>query len=292
MSTVSFPLTAPGPLVPLDAPLPQIRPFRLLDAARIVNDNSRWETGAWINGYPAGEAAAHDPCADGTYRLKDADASVARPFAGSFTVVLGGTCTARSVGPSLVDYENRLRLAFQALEGEVVERVFVDGLPGSSLGAYVGDANMESLGTAVPVEALALLEKEISENGAGMIHVAPATATYWISQYLIEKQTEGGVAQMRTRLGTIVAVGAGYNGVRPDGQNPLASDEEWAFATGFVEIRRGELEIVSNRYAESLDRSDNTVTLYAERDYLITWVGREDTSDAFHTQAGVLVDRL
>lgn len=292
MSAVEFPLTAPGPLLPLDAPLPQPRRYRLLDAARIVNDNGRWQTGAIINGYPGGPPAAHDPCSDGTYRLKGAEEGQPRTYAGSFTVVVGASCTASSVGSTLDYYSNRLRLWFEAIEAETVERVFADGLAGANLGAYLGDPNMENLGTATPVEALALLEKEISLNGSGMIHAAPATATYWVSQYLIERQAEGGVAQMRTRLGTLVAVGAGYNEVVPDGFANPASDQEWAFASGFVEIRRGEIEILSSQYAQSLDRSDNTVTLYAERDYLITWVGRQDSTDPDHTQAGVLVDRL
>lgn len=292
MSTVSFPLTAPGPLLPLDAPLPSPREFRLLDAARIVSTNERWQTGAIINGYPGGPPVAHDPCSDGTYRLKTAEEGQPRTYAGSFTVVVGASCTASSVGATLDYYSNRLRLWFESIEAETVERVFADGLAGANLGAYLGDPNMENLGTATPVEAMAKLEDEIAQNGNGMIHVAPATATYWVSEHLIEPQARGGISQMRTKLGTLVAVGAGYERVVPDGFVTPPADEEWAFASGFVEIRRGELEILSNKYAQSLDRSDNTVTLYAERDYLITWVGRQSTTDPDHTQAGVLVDRL
>jgi len=293
--TVTFPVTSPGPLLPLDAPLPQPRRYRLLDAANIADTaDERWKAGAWVNGYPAGRPAAHDPCSDGTYRLKNAEATDARPLAGSFTVVVGGVCTARSIGPSLSEYNARLRLWFEAVEGQTVEAVFADGLAGSTLGAYLGDPNMEALngGTAVtPTEGLALLEEEIARVGNGMIHVAPATATYWVSQYLIEAGRDN---QMRTRLGTLVAVGAGYIDVVPDnyGAGLPPADTEWAFASGFVQIRRSEVTMLSNDYAQSLDRSSNEVTVYAERDYLLTWVGRQDTGDDNHIQAGVLIDRI
>ena len=67
MSSPAFPLTAPGALLPLDAPLPQPRRYTLLDAAQIVPPpDDRWMAGAWINGYPAGPTETVDPCATGT----------------------------------------------------------------------------------------------------------------------------------------------------------------------------------------------------------------------------------
>ena len=97
---------------------------------------------------------------------------------------------------------------------------------------------------------------------------------------------------MRTRLGTLVAVGAGYIGVVPDGEAALAADQEWAFATGFVQVRRGELFVNPAVYSQAIDRAFNEVTYYAERNYLLSWVGRQDGSDANHIQAGVLIDRI
>ena len=89
MSSPAFPLTAPGALLPLDAPLPQPRRYTLLDAAQIVPAaDDRWMAGAWINGYPAGDVQTVDPCDTGTNRLKDTSAGTARPMAGSFTAVL------------------------------------------------------------------------------------------------------------------------------------------------------------------------------------------------------------
>jgi hypothetical protein len=289
--SITFPITAPGALLPLDAPLPQPRRYTLLDAAQIVPPpDDRWMAGAWINAYPAGVPQTVDPCATGTNRLKNAEAGTARPMAGSFTVVLGGTCTGSSVGSTADWYKARLVTAFEAVEATAVERVFVSGDHHSTLGAYLGDSNMENLSAAAvgPEEGLALLEKAIAEAGNGMIHATPETAIFWARSYLVAPDRQG---QMRTAVGTIVAVGAGYINARPDGHPGLGATQDWAFASGFVQIRRDDVTVLPADYAQALDRAVNEVAYYAERDYLITWVGKEDPSDSLHIQAGVLINR-
>lgn len=284
-------ITAPGPLLPLDAPLPQPRIATLLDAATAVPEqDERWRAGARVNGYPAGRPNTHDPCSTGTFRAKDAENTGARPAFGSFTVVVGGVCTSVSIGSDPAWYTERLRRWFEAVESEAVERVLATGDGHSSLGSYLGDANMETLGSAAvsPTEGLALLEDAIAAYGNGMIHVAPATATYWQCAGCITVRNN--IA--RTGLGTIVAVGAGYRGAVPDGEEALGAGEEWAFASGFVQYRRGEVQVLGDTYAQSLDRTSNQATFYAERDYLLTFVGRQSPTDDNHVQAGVLIDRL
>lgn len=290
---MALPITTSGALLPLDAPLPQPRRYTLLDAAQLIaSADERWLAGAWVNGYPSGRPRTHDPCSTGTYRLKSADAGIARPMVGSFTVVVGGSCTAKSIGPAQSWYTDRLSLAFQAVESEAVERMLANGDGhGGNLGAYIGDANMEVLaGGAAQTrrEGLALLERAIAEVGNGMIHVSPSLAALWAGDYLIVPER----GQMRTLgNGTLVVVGAGYIGIRPDGYAGLLDGEEWAFATGFVQVRRDEITIMPGQYSESLDREINELTFYAERDYLLTWVGRQDPGDEEHIQAGILVDR-
>ena len=291
MST--FPITSPGPLLPLDAPLPQPRKYTLLDTAQIVaSPDNRWLAGAWINGYPSGRPQTHDPCSDGTFRLKSADAESARPMAGAFTVVQGGSCTARTIGVNSAWYTDRLALAFQAVESTAVERVFLDGDGHSTLGAYVSDANLDILASGAAQarrEGLALLENAIGEVGAGIIHITPALAAIWAGDYLIGVARDG---LMRTLgNGTLVVVGAGYIGVSPDAQHGFTSSQEWAYATGFVQVRRDDVTILPGQYSQALDRSTNEITFYAERDYLLSWVGRQDGSDDEHIQAAVLIDR-
>ena len=107
-----------------------------------------------------------------------------------------------------------------------------------TLGSYLGDPNMEVLGGGVvsALRGLELLETEIALAGGGMVHVAPATATAMISANLLTAVR--GV--MQTYLGTPVAVGAGYIGVTPDGEASPAADQEWAFASGPIQIYRGD----------------------------------------------------
>ncbi len=291
MST--FPITSPGPLLPLDAPLPQPRKYTLLDAAQIVPEaDTRWLAGAWINGYPSGRPQTQDPCSDGTFRLKNADSESARPMAGAFTVVQGGSCTAKTIGVNSAWYTDRLALAFQAVESTAVERVMVTGDGHGTLGAYIGDANLDILaGGAAQTrrEGLALLENAIGEVGAGIIHITPALAAIWAGDYLIGADRAG---QMRTLgNGTLVVVGAGYIGQSPDAQHGFTATQEWAFATGFIQVRRDDVTILPGQYSQALDRSTNEITFYAERDYLLSWVGRQDSSDDEHIQAGVLIAR-
>ncbi len=291
---MAFPITSPGPLLPLDAPLPKPRRYTLLDAATKAPDTSdRWMAGAWINDYPSGRPQTHDPCAAGTFRLKAVDAGTARPMVGAFTVVIGGSCTAKSIGPTSSWYTDRLALWFQAVESTAVERILITGDHHAGvLGAYVGDCNMEAPAGATAQtrrEGLAILENTIAEVGNGIIHVTPALAALWAGDYLIGAER----GQMRTLgNGTLVSVGAGYIGAKPDAyQAPLGASEEWAFATGFIDYHSDDLTMLPGQYAQALDRGSNEVTFYAERDYLLSWVGRQDSNDDQHIQAGVKIGR-
>lgn len=289
MSTM---ITAPSGLVPLSAPLPQPRQFTLLDAAQLVDpENDRWLAGAWIEGYAPGPAHTHDPCSTGTDRMKADAGIIARPMAGAFTAYLAGECTGAGIGPRADRFVDRLTRVFTAVEAAAVERVFATGDGHSTLGAYLTDGNLDQLASGAaqpPVEGLALLEQAIADTGGGgLIHVGPALATHWAA--------EGGIqevrGQMQTKLGTRVAVGAGYIGAFPDGGSTPAAGTEWAFATGPVAITRSEVFSNPADYAQALDRTSNLVVFIAERHYLLTWIGRQDSSDPDHIQAGVLVDR-
>ncbi len=139
-------------------------------------------------------------------------------------------------------------------------------------------------------EGLAVLENTLAEVGNGIIHATPAVVALWAGDYLVEQTRDNQIHT--TGNGTIVVSGAGYIGVRPDGYpgDPGAT-AEWAFVTNFIEVRRDDLTILPGQYSQALDRVSNEITFYAERDYLLTWVGRQDSSDDEHTQAGVLIDR-
>lgn len=277
-------------LVPLEAPLPAPRQFDLLSAAQLVDPTSnRWLGGAWIAGDVPGPAYVHDPCSTGTERVKRNAGDIFTPQTYRFTVYLPAFCTAQSIGPDPEFWTDRLRQVFQVYEGAAVESVLATG-DGGGFGPFLGDSNMEVLGGGAVsvIEGLALLETAIAEHGSGIIHVTPSIATYWAAETLIAPR--GGV--MYTTLGTRVAVGAGYVGAIPVGQGALGTGQEWAFASGPVQIYRDrEVQVIPLNYYEAIDRALNDVLFFAERPYLFNWIGREDSGDDNHVQAGVLIDR-
>lgn len=271
----------------LRAPLPQPRAFTLLDAANVINDpEARWTSGAAGVGYPPGPAYLFDPCSTGTYRAKEEGGEIAGASASAFTVYLPITCTARSVGSALREFRESLDQAFAVHEPTAVELMLATG--GGIADQYLGDANLEVLGGGAvsPLEGLALLEGAIP-YGNGIIHAAPETASAWAAQGYIAARG----SQMFTKLGTRVAVGLGYAGVQPDGEAAPGTGEQWAFATGPIDIYRDQAaRIEGGSAAEALDRTNNDFTLIEERDYLLLWVGRAD--DDTQVQAGVLIDRI
>ena len=283
-------ITAPSGLVNLLAPIPAPPQFDLLAAATLVPPNgNRWLGGGWTGGDAPGPAHTFDPCSSGTNRVKEPAGAMATQMNGTFVVYLSAFCTASTFGPDPTWATDRLELVFQAYEGAAIERMLATGDNGQTiLGPYLGDPNMEVLGSGAvsPRRALQLLENEIGLHANGMIHATPAIFTSWAAEFLVEAR--GSV--MRTQRGTPVAVGPGYIGVTPDSKS-TPTDTEWAFASGPIEIYRApNPELISRDYREVLDRSNNDVVFTAERPYLFNWIGRQASDDADHIQAGVLVD--
>jgi hypothetical protein len=285
-------IMAPAGLVPLAAPLPAPPQYDLLNAGTLVDPTTdRWLGGANIGGDAPGPAYTHDPCSAGTDRVKIGAGDIVVQQAYRFVVYLSGFCTASSIGPDPTFWTDRLKQVFQVYEGAGVERMLATGdghLDGMG-NHYLGDGNMETLGGGAvgSLRALELLENRIASRGGGMIHATPATATAWAADSLLTTAR----GQMRTMLGTLVAVGAGYIGAYPAGGSAPASDQEWAFASGPVQIYRDPtIQTIGDNYAQTLDRSNNDVLFIAERPYLLNWLARNDPADDDHLQAGVLVD--
>lgn len=274
------------PAAILSAPLPIPRRFGLLDAATVTLETGRFPVSASILDYPTGEASVQLPGATGSMGAKAFDAVIAQQDVTGFTAYLGVTCT--TVSAKDAEFRTRLQAAFRAVEQQLVERMLVDA-DGTLSEPYLTDGNMENFGAAVsPTEGLALLENAIAAVGNGMIHVTPATAIALAGVTLIQRRSPG---IMETALGTVVVVGAGYIGAYPQGGSAPGTDQEWAFASGLVEVHRDNDEILGPTLGQSMDRATNDVALIAERNYLLAWVGRQEPGDTNHVQAGVLIDR-
>ncbi len=274
--------------VPLQAPLPSPRNDDLLAVAPPVGFPSTkgWLGGGWSEGAPPGPAFVHDPCSGGTERVKMGGGDIAAQRSRIFNVYLTAECTAQSVGTDPDWFINRLKDALRVYESAAVERVLATGDGHTTVGPYLGDENLEILNgglAADPVKACGLLEQAVLRHGGGIIHLAPRTFVAWSAARLVGPGN-------RTALGTPVAVGYGYVGVTPDAGPPPTPTQEWAFASGPIEIVRGQIDVPASAYAQILDRSMNDVTVIAERPYLLNWIARQHPGDGDHVQAGVLVD--
>lgn len=269
-----------GPPYVIDGPLPAPPLYRLVDVATVVvDDNPHWMNGAQVWSYPPDVPDTHDGCSSGTFRTKATGGTIPIPEFGAFTVYLPVTCTTRGIG-DVAEYQARAVAAFTATESQAVERELArgDALPANP---FIGDINLviPVAGAQTPETALAYLENEIGNSGRqGLLHAPPSVVTAWANAHLLQVRA----GYLETLRGTKVVVGTGYIGVEPVGPAALTAGQDWAFATGPVQIRRSEVFVNPPTIREALDRTNNDVTFYAERNYLVDW----DTV----VQSGVLVD--
>lgn len=126
-------------------------------------------------------------------------------------------------------------------------------------------------GAAVPWQiGIARLEAALADcyGGVGVLHMP-----YWVAAILIAEMyvvPDKNGQQLRTRLGNLVAAGTGYPGTGPDGSSPAAG-ASWIYATGAV-VGRQSPPNVTTREA-SLDRSNNSMIMIAERTFVFGWDG-------------------
>lgn len=113
-------------------------------------------------------------------------------------------------------------------------------------------------------EGLGFLEAELGKcyGGRGVIHVPAFALPSLVAWNLV---TVSGPT-LKTAKGNLVAVGDGYPGTSPAGTAPDAGTS-WLYATGAVFAYRSQVVIPALR--ESIDRSENTVRMIAERTYVL-----------------------
>jgi hypothetical protein len=275
-----------GPPVSLDGPIPVIRPYRLIDIATVIDDpDPHWRAGAQIWPYPPDLPGLWVACPDGTSQGdKAAGDGWDIPVFNAFQVYLPITCSSLSVGDDWEEYVRRATLAFNARESHGVEQAFSQGLAALATQPYLADANADVLATGAatnPTRALNYLERAIGETGqGGVIHATPDVVSAWESTgFTLDKS---GTKLLTRANGTPVVSGTGYICAQPVGHTAPGAHTAWAFATGPVQLRRGDLDIVPGSVAQALDRANNVVTYRAERDELVDWDQQ--------LQAAILVD--
>lgn len=208
------------------------------------------------------------------------------------TLHLDATCTTSRTGDHDL-FKRRLMQAFEAVESAAMAREFQAGdklneQPYLSDGVNTEFPNNDA--ATSPVNGLALLEEQIALScKQGIIHVSPMLATSLMGRGFALADSTGVI---RTINGVVVIADFGYAaGATPNGHADPGANQEWAYATGTIEIRRTEAFVMPTTRAEAVDRGSggatmgrpNSVTYRAERYALVDW----DTE----VHAAVLVDR-
>jgi hypothetical protein len=262
---------AAGIRLDLNGPRPVAPPHSLLKTPGVVKDGpDRWLNGVNIIGYPEETPLLWEPCSEGTFREKDEGGDRPQATFDAFVAYLPVTCSTFGA----FDLAEQAEAVLEATVSMAAEEALVAGITGSS-NPYFGDANLTVLGGAAvsAATALAYLENAIGATGrGGMIHAPPAI----VSVLDLNKNGE----RLVTANGTPIISGDGYIGSDPDNAGSPAAGQDYMYATGPVEVRLGAVAMTD--MAETLDRSDNSVTFRAERYVLATW----DTA----LQVGALVD--
>ncbi len=282
-----------APAQVVECPPATAPPHGLRTAARqIFEPDNRWEAGLTFDPETCLSVRTWDPACgtDGSDAgdFEDADDPpdllVVRPF----QIYVPVTCN--SQGYSVRDLEGRATRGLDAGTSKGMEQVFWSGLAGTANYSLVGSTPnvqgnawdgtagvLNASATTAPVAvspstALSLLSQSLGAcglGGRGMIHASPFLVEQWGGNGHIGKDGDRLITKGRE---DIIVAGSGYSGNGPTG-NPAATgtaSARWAFATGMVEYRLGEIDLVSDKIAEVLDRKQDTVTWIAERMVAIT----------------------
>lgn len=192
-----------------------------------------------------------------------------------FTVLAPFRCSTTGTGGDLGEYEAAARQALKFMGGQQVEEelwhgtlAVAEGWPNLALTVGADMVGLSATDAYPWPVALALLQKDMRAclgDAVGVIHASPALVSLW--------QMAGAVKEisgvLRDVFGNFVIAGSGYDGSDPDGV--ITSGIEWAYGTGIVDIRIGEVYVLDPK--QSVQRSTNTVELVAEATMSATWDG-------------------
>lgn len=273
-------VTAVGPALDLDGPLPVARLHALLSTPSVsvdFDDTGRWTNGVNVIGYPDGPPKLWEPCSTGTFRVKDEGEGEPQDRFDPIAVYFPLPCSTLGMG-DYDEFAQRAELALEATLSHGIEEALAAGVALSN-NPFLGDGSLTALagGVAVsPSVGRGYLENAIASltGRQGLIHSTPAVVDAW----------DGGLRdsndELRTTAGTPVVSGSGYVGVDPVGKTASGATTDWVFATGPVAVKVS--PFVSTTVEETVDRTDNSVVVRAERYALVEW----DTA----LQVGVLID--
>lgn len=249
----------------------------------------RWINGLAVYPYPTDVPDVYDPCAGtAVATTKGFGDELPQPEYGAYTLWMAETCTSSRTGDHDA-FKSRLVAALAATESYGVAHELLTGLRmPDNPHLSDGSGTFPNLDAPTSVDqGLALLEGEIAKSGRqGLIHCSPMVATKLRQYFAVDNKT--GV--IRTVNGIVVIPDFGYvYGATPHGHDDPGDNQEWIYATGPIDVRRSEVEVLPETPAQALDRGTgatedhpNAVTYRAERYYSAIY----DTA----VQAAVMVD--
>ncbi len=247
---------------------PRLQPPRtgLLASFTPVGDGERWQGGFSWEPDSCGTTATVNPCdADTDLKAISADDNPGVATFDPFLVWAGYRCsTFGGLGP---DREARARRMLAAGESRAIEAELWTGARATaeswSNNYLANEDSVDVIGpgaTSPLLYGLAALEEALAAcTGRAVIHASVPTATLWYGANALRR--EG--ALLLTALDTIVVAGTGYDGSSPAGVIDATGATAWAYGTGIVDVRLGEVVVLGDE--TTIDRRQNTWEVRAER---------------------------
>lgn len=176
-----------------------------------------------------------------------------------------------SIGATAEDRKARAVRQLALISQKAVETEFWNGpFAGSSTEPrpFLASTDHTDIVSSTPEKpriGLAMLEQALADCGPGLegtIHMSPLVASM-LGDYLVMDDNDG---KVRTQVGNLVAIGAGYDGRGPGDTTPPADPYvHWMYATGKVYVILGSEEAVTVNPTDALDTKTNEMTYAAER---------------------------
>lgn len=248
----------------IDGPPAQPPVYGLLIAADVVNDGEQWHAGVkWRPEQIGGGGTVGLECDGGTDDLGQATNPV-NITAEPFVVWAEDHCAVLTGSKALLEYEARARRQLNAIQSYEIAHEFQLGAQRDADSLHnvaLKDATVIHPGAVSEVVAVSELEAALAQTfkgRRGMIHVAPQVFTILHSTFLLERAGQKWI----TAQGTVVVSDAGYT--------EEVNGFLWAYATGPVQVRLGEVDIPAPTLSRgAIDTSVNDVRVYAQREALV-----------------------
>lgn len=204
------------------------------------------------------------PSVSGSYSFTGLDT----PISGApFAVATTFTCSSIGMSPEEMQRRVTTRLSLREQIG-VEQRIWQGSTGPGAIGQIPGLLRGATALTAAScvTEAIEMLEQQLATSQVigGMIHARPGMAAHLANGHLLPETPGRG---FRTPLGTPINFGIGYDGTGPNGEAP-DTDNEYMYATGRVAIWQA-TDIFVAPWQQTLNTSTNTITLLAERVYVV-----------------------